>query len=150
MEKTLVLLKPDCVERRLVGTLIQRFEQKGLQLIGMKLLQAPRQLAEAHYAMHKARSFYPTLLNFITSGPTVALVLQGREAVRVVRELMGPTDGVEAKPGTIRGDFGMSKQNNIIHGSDVPENAEIEIGLWFKPEELVNYQMADMSWVLGS
>src|SRR5262245_33441834 len=129
MEKTLVLLKPDCVQRRLLGTIIQRFEQKGLRIAGMKLVKAPRALAEAHYAMHKTRSFYPTLLNFITSGPTLAIVLEGREAVSVVRELMGPTDGTKAKPGTIRGDFGMSVQNNLIHGSDVPENAAIEIGL---------------------
>ena len=150
MEKTLVLLKPDAVQRRLVGTIIHRFEQKGLCLVGLKLVQATRELAEAHYALHKNRHFYESLLKFILSGPTVALVLEGREAVAVVRELMGPTDGAKAKPGTLRGDFAISVQNNLIHGSDVPENAEVEIKLWFAPEELLNYQLVDTPWVAGT
>jgi nucleoside-diphosphate kinase len=150
MEKTLVLLKPDCVQRRLIGTIIQRFEHKGLRLAGLKLVQASRELAESHYALHKNRHFYESLLKFILSGPIVAIVLEGREAVAVVRNLMGPTDGTKAVPGTVRGDFALSTQNNLIHGSDVPENAEVEINLWFRPEELVVYQPVDAPWVLGS
>jgi nucleoside-diphosphate kinase len=150
MEKTLVLLKPDCVHRRLVGAVLQRFERKGLRLAALKIVQPSRQLAEQHYAVHKDRPFYPSLLQFLTSGPTVALVLEGREAVAVVRGLMGPTDGAKAAPGTLRGDFALSVQNNLIHGSDSPENAAAEIALWFRPEELVNYQLVDTPWVAGS
>jgi nucleoside-diphosphate kinase len=150
MEKTLVLLKPDCVHRRLVGTILQRFEQKGLRLVGLKVVQASRQLAAEHYAVHRNRPFYEPLLQFLTSGPTVALVLEGREAVAVVRGLMGETDGTKAPPGTIRGDFALSVQNNLIHGSDNPENAAAEIALWFKHEELVSYQPVDAPWVMGS
>jgi len=149
MERTLILLKPDCVQRRLVGTILQRFEQKGLRLVGMKFLHASRQLAEAHYAVHKGKPFYDSLLKFILSGPTVAVVLEGREAVSVVRALMGPTDGTKAAPATIRGDFAVSVQNNLIHGSDSVENAAAEIHLWFKPEELVSYEPVDTPWVAG-
>src|SRR6267142_566699 len=143
MQRTLILLKPDAVQRRLVGTLIERFEQKGLRLVGMKLVQASRQLAEQHYAVHKGKPFYDSLLQFLTSGPTVALVWEGREAVAVARTLMGPTDGTKAPPATIRGDFALSVQNNLVHGSDSPENAATEIALWFKPEELVSWTPAD-------
>jgi nucleoside-diphosphate kinase len=149
MERTLVLLKPDCIHRRLVGAIVQRFEQKGLRLAGMKLLQVSRSLAEKHYAVHKGKAFYESLLQFITSGPTLALVLEGREAVAVVRNLIGATDGAKAAPGTIRGDFALSVQNNLIHGSDSPENAAAEVALWFKPEELVSYQPVDSSWIVG-
>src|SRR5437763_11714298 len=124
MEKTLILLKPDCVQRRLAGAVLQRFEQKGLRLAGLKLVHASRALAEAHYAVHKGKPFYDSLLQFLTSGPTIALVLEGREAVAVARALIGPTDGAKAAPGTIRGDFGISVQNNLIHGSDSPANAQ--------------------------
>jgi nucleoside-diphosphate kinase len=147
MQQTLILLKPDCVHRRLVGTIIQRFEQKGLRLAGMKLVQAGRELAERHYAVHKGKPFYESLLQFLVSGPIVAMVWEGREAVQVARTLMGPTDGTKAPPATIRGDFALSVQNNLIHGSDSPENARAEIGLWFKPEELVSYEPTDQSWV---
>jgi nucleoside-diphosphate kinase len=149
MQKTLILLKPDCVHRRLIGTILQRFEQKGLRLAGLKLLQASRTLAERHYAVHKGKPFYDSLLKFLESGPTVALVLEGREAVAVARNLIGATDGTKAPPGTIRGDFALSVQNNLIHGSDSPENAAAEIALWFKPEELVNYQPVDSAWIVG-
>src|SRR5258708_9054968 len=136
MQRTLILLKPDCVQRRLVGAIIQRFEQKGLRLAGVKMVQADRKLAEKHYAVHKGKSFYESLLQFLTAGPTVAMVWEGREAVKVARTLMGPTDGAGAPPGTIRGDFALSVQNNLVHGSDSPENAEAEIALWFKSAEL--------------
>jgi nucleoside-diphosphate kinase len=150
MDRTLVLLKPDCVQRRLTGSILTRFEQKGLCLVGLKLVQASRALAEQHYAVHKQRPFYESLLSFLTSGPTVAVVLEGREAVNVVRGLIGPTDGAKAPPGTIRGDHAISVQNNLIHGSDSPENAAAEIALWFKDEELVSYTPTDQRWVAGN
>jgi len=150
MQRTLILLKPDCVQRRLIGTVIHRFEQKGLRLVGLKLVAASRDLAEKHYAVHKGKPFYESLLGFLSSGPTVALVWEGREAVAVARGLMGATDGTKAPPATIRGDFAISVQNNLVHGSDSPENAAIEIALWFKAEELVNWQPVDTAWVSGS
>jgi nucleoside-diphosphate kinase len=149
MERTLVLLKPDCVQRRLVGSLLQRFEQKGLRLVALKLVQASQQLAAQHYAVHQGKPFYPSLLQFITSGPTVAVVLEGPTAVNVVRLMMGKTNGAESPPGTIRGDYGISVQNNLIHGSDSVDNAKTEIALWFKPEELVTYTLVDNAWVAG-
>jgi nucleoside-diphosphate kinase len=150
MQQTLILLKPDCVQRRLVSAILQRFEQKGLRLAAIKLVQASRALAENHYAVHKGKPFYDSLLQFLTSGPTVAVVLEGREAVAVVRNLMGPTDGVKAPPGTIRGDYALSVQNNLIHGSDSAENAAAEIALWFKPDELVSYPPVDQAWIAGN
>ena len=147
MQRTLILLKPDCVQRRLVGTIIQRFEQKGLRLAGLKLVQADRKLAEKHYAVHKGKPFYESLLQFITAGPTVAMVWEGREAVAVARTLMGPTDGTKAAPATIRGDFALSVQNNLVHGSDSTENAAAEIALWFADKELVDYAACDGTWV---
>src|SRR6202453_4012928 len=118
MQQTLILLKPDCVQRRLVGTITERLEKKGLRLTGLKLLQAGRELAEKHYAVHKGKPFYDSLLSFLTGGPTIALVWEGREAVAVARNMIGATDGAKAAPGTIRGDFGISVQNNLIHGRD--------------------------------
>jgi nucleoside-diphosphate kinase len=113
----------------------------------MKFLQPSRELAEKHYAVHKGKPFYDSLLSFLTSGPAVAIVWEGREAVTVVREMMGKTDGAKSPPGTIRGDYGISVQNNLIHGSDSPENAATEISLWFAPVELVSWQPADASWI---
>jgi nucleoside-diphosphate kinase len=150
MQRTLVLLKPDCLHRRLAGEVLGRFEAKGLRIVALKLVQATRTIAEAHYAVHKGKPFYDSLLKFITGGPTIAVVLEGREAVAVVRQLMGPTDGTKAPPGTIRGDFALSVQNNLIHGSDSPENAATEIAIWFKPEELASWTVTDDAWVGGS
>ena len=147
MQQTLILLKPDAVQRRLVGEVVARFERKGLRLVGLKLLKPARDLAERHYAVHKGKPFYESLLSFLTSGPTVAMVWEGREAVAACRVLMGLTDGAKSPPGTIRGDFGLSVQNNLVHGSDSPENAAAEIALWFKPEELVAFNPTDASWV---
>src|SRR5262245_25376011 len=147
MQQTLSLVKPDGVQRRLVGTITQRFEAKGLRLAGLKLLQASQALAEKHYAVHKGKPFYDSLLKFITSGPTVAMVWEGREAVTVARTLMGPTDGTKAAPATIRGDFALSVQNNLVHGSDSPENAKLEIGLWFRTDELVQFALTDGAWI---
>jgi nucleoside-diphosphate kinase len=150
MQKTLVLLKPDAVHRRLVGHLLERFERKGLRIAALKIVQPSLELAQKHYAVHQGRPFYESLIAFLTSGPTVAVVLEGREAIQVVRTLMGPTDGARAAPGTIRGDFALSVQNNLIHGSDSPDTAAAEIALWFRPDELVHYQTVDASWVMGS
>jgi nucleoside-diphosphate kinase len=146
MQQTLILLKPDAVQRRLVGEVTARFERKGLRLAGLKLLQPTRELAEKHYAVHKGKPFYDSLLGFLTSGPTVAMVWEGREAVAVCRNLMGLTDGAKAPPGTIRGDLAISVQNNLVHGSDSPENATAEIALWFKPDELVKFAATDAAW----
>lgn len=147
MQQTLILLKPDCVQRRLIGSVISRFEQKGLRLVALKFVLTDRALAERHYAIHKGKSFYESLLAFLTSGPTVAMVWEGREAVTVCRNMIGLTDGVKAAPGTIRGDHALTVQNNLIHGSDSPENAAAEIALWFKPEDLVSYTTTDSNWI---
>src|SRR5262245_29229344 len=149
MQQTLILVKPDGVQRRLVGAIIGKFESKGLRLAALKLVKPSRDLAEKHYAVHKGKPFYDSLLSFLTSGPTVAMVWEGREAVAVARGLMGPTDGAKAPPATIRGDHALSVQNNLVHGSDSPDNAALEIGLWFKTEELVSYTPADQAWVGG-
>jgi nucleoside-diphosphate kinase len=147
VQQTLILLKPDAVQRRLVGPITARFEAKGLRLAGLKLVQCPRELAEKHYAVHKGKPFYDSLLSFLTSGPTVAMVWEGREAVAVCRNLMGVTDGAKAIPGTVRGDFAISVQNNLVHGSDSAENAATEIALWFTKAELVGWTTTDASWV---
>ncbi len=147
MQQTLILLKPDAVQRRLVGAITGRFEAKGLRLVALKLLTASKELAEKHYAIHKGKPFYDSLLTFLTSGPTVAMVLEGREAVAACRLLMGTTDGAKAAPGTVRGDLALSVQNNLVHGSDSPENAASEIALWFTPAELTKYTITDAQWV---
>ncbi|QDT66221.1 nucleoside-diphosphate kinase [Calycomorphotria hydatis] len=137
LEKTLVLIKPDAVKRNLIGTIIARLEAKGLAILGMKLMQITPEIAKQHYAEHVEKPFYPELEEFITSGPVVALCLAGPEAISVTRGLMGKTNGRESAPGTIRGDFGMSRQVNLIHGSDGPEASAREIPLYFSEEELV-------------
>ncbi len=147
MQRTLILLKPDCVQRRLIGAITQRFEQKGLRLAGLKLVQASRSLVEQHYAVHQGKPFYESLLGFLTSGPTVAMVWEGREAVVVARSLIGATDGTKAPPATLRGDYALSVQNNLVHGSDSPENAELEIKLWFPAGELVDWKPTDAAWI---
>ena len=147
MQQTLILLKPDAVQRRLVGAITGRLEAKGLRLVAMKLVATARELAEAHYAVHKGKPFYDSLLTFLTSGPTVAMVWEGREAVAACRNLMGTTDGAKAAPGTVRGDFALSVQNNLVHGSDSPENAATEIALWFTPAELTKSTPTDANWV---
>ncbi|MBI4586236.1 MAG: nucleoside-diphosphate kinase [Planctomycetes bacterium] len=147
MERTLVILKPDALQRRLIGEIISRFERKGLKVVGLKLAVIPRPLAETHYAVHKEKSFYPSLLQFVTAGPVVLMVLEGNKAIEVVRKLMGKTFGHQAEPGTIRGDFGISSQFNLVHGSDSPESAERELKLFFKPEELLRYPLIDDPWM---
>lgn len=147
MQQTLILLKPDCIQRRLVASIIERFERKGLRLAGMKLVRASQDLAQSHYAVHKGKPFYDSLVTFITGGPTLAMVWEGREAVAVGRSLIGATDGTKAQPGTIRGDYGLSVQNNLVHGSDSPENAAAEVKLWFRPDELIAYASVDGCWI---
>ena len=138
MERTLILLKPDCVQRRLVGTILARFEQKGLRLVAMKLLKADQALAEKHYEVHKDRPFYGNLVKFMTAGPVVAIALEGKDCVEVVRNLIGKTNSRQAAPGTIRGDLGMSFSNNLVHGSDGLESAQKELALFFaEPGDLI-------------
>jgi len=136
-ERTLVIIKPDGVARGLSGEILARFEKKGLSLVGLKLINVDRATAEKHYAEHAAKPFFPSLLSFITSGPVVVFCLEGNSAISVVRGIVGPTSGLKAPGGTIRGDYAMSGQNNLIHASDSPESAARELALWFKPEELV-------------
>src|SRR6185436_17617999 len=146
MERTLILLKPDCVQRRLMGRVIARFEDKGLNIIAMKMMQVTPALAKQHYAEHVQKAWYPTLESFITGGPIVAAVVEGLEAIRVVREMLGATSGLKAAPGTIRGDFSSSRQMNLVHASDGPEAAQREINLYFKPEEILPYDPTLIGW----
>ncbi len=147
MEQTLIILKPDCVQRRLIGRILQRFEDKGFTIAGMKLMQISRDLGERHYAPHKGKPFYPGLIDYVTSGPVVVTVLQGNRSIEIARTLMGKTFGYEAAPGTIRGDFGASRSYNLVHGSDSPESAETEIALYFSRDELLDYSPAGTEWV---
>ena len=137
MQRTLVLLKPDCVQRRLAGQMISRFEDKGLGIVAMKMMRVDKSLAAKHYAEHVEKAFFPSLVAFITRGPVVAMVWEGQEAVAVARTMLGATDAAQAVPGTIRGDFSLSKEENIVHGSDGPQSAAGEIALFFAPDELV-------------
>ncbi len=146
METTLVLVKPDGVQRGRIGSILARFEAKGLQLVGLKLLKPEASLLEAHYAVHAERPFYGSLLKFMGSGPVVAVALRGEGAIAVVRNLVGSTNGAEAAPGTIRGDFGMSKSFNLIHASDGAETAESELALWFA-EGTLDESLDSLAWV---
>ena len=137
MERTLILFKPDCVQRKLVGRIMARFEDKGLNTVALKLMQITPDLAKQHYAEHVQKGWYPTLEAFITGGPVVAAVLEGLEVIRVVREMLGATSGLKAASGTIRGDFSASRQMNLVHASDGPEAAAREIALYFQPNEIV-------------
>ena len=149
MQKTLIIIKPDAVQRRLIGPIVTRFETKGLRVAALKLMQVTRELGEQHYAEHKGRPFFDGLIDFITGGPVVVGVLEGNEAIAVVRSMLGATNGTAAAAGTIRGDYSISKQNNLVHGSDSPESAEREIALWFGQGEVVDYQVAGSEWVFG-
>ncbi|MFO2548651.1 nucleoside-diphosphate kinase [Alicyclobacillus cycloheptanicus] len=146
MEKTFVMVKPDGVQRGLIGEIVSRFERKGLKLVGAKLMSVSQQLAEQHYAEHKERPFFGELVQFITSSPVFAMVWEGENAVSVARTMMGKTNPAESAPGTIRGDFGLTIGMNIIHGSDSPESADREIALWFGNEAL-SYDKAVDVWV---
>ncbi len=148
-QRTLILLKPDCVERRQVGEVIRRFEAKGLKIVGMKFRKLARELLEEHYAEHREKPFFDGVVSFVTSGPVVAMCLEGQNAIAVSRSMIGATRSYEAAPGSIRGDLGLSGQFNLIHGSDSPESAERELKLWFRPEELVDYELPDEKWLNG-
>jgi nucleoside-diphosphate kinase len=147
MEKTLILVKPDGVQRGLMGEIIGRFEKRGLKLIGMKFIQMSQQLAEQHYAVHKERPFYNDLVEYITSGPVAAMAWEGKEAIAAARATIGATNPVAATPGTIRGDLGMEIGRNLVHGSDSPENGEKEVNLFFGTNEIVNWQRVTDSWI---
>ncbi|MEG7281329.1 nucleoside-diphosphate kinase [Bacillus sp. 0909A] len=147
MEKTFIMVKPDGVQRQLIGEILSRFERKGLQLAGAKLMRVTEQMAEKHYAEHQGKPFFGELVEFITSGPVFAMVWEGENVVEVTRQLIGKTNPKEALPGTIRGDFGMFVGKNIIHGSDSLESAEREIHIFFTDEELVSYQQLMTGWI---
>ena len=147
LERTLIILKPDAVQRGLIGEIVGRIEKRGLRIAAMKLMQVTEELASQHYAEHVSKSFYPSLLHFITASPVVAMVVEGPEAVKVMRATMGKTNAREAAPGTIRGDLGLSKSNNLVHGSDSLESARREVALFFKPEEIYSYPRNLESWI---
>jgi nucleoside-diphosphate kinase len=150
MERTLILLKPDAVQRRLAGQIISRFEAKGLNFVALKMLRVTPELAKQHYAEHVEKGWYPTLEKFITGGPIVAAIIEGLEAIRVVRDMLGATSGLKAAPGTIRGDFSSSRQMNLVHASDGPEAAKREIELYFKPNEIVEFEPTLTPWLRAS
>ncbi|HEX2979779.1 MAG TPA: nucleoside-diphosphate kinase [Anaerolineaceae bacterium] len=147
MERSLVLVKPDGVQRGLVGEVIRRLEQRGLKLIGAKFVQVSTELAEKHYAVHKGKPFYDGLISYITSAPVMALAWEGPSAIAAIRQTMGATRPTEAAPGSIRHDFAIYVQRNLTHASDSPENGEAELALWFKPEEIVPWERALDKWI---
>ena len=147
MERTLILVKPDGVQRGLMGEIVGRFERRGLKLLGMKFIQMDDALANQHYAVHKERPFFNDLVSYITSGPVLAMVWEGNDAIAAARSTIGATKPAEAAPGSIRGDFGMEIGRNLVHGSDSPENGVKESNLFFKPEELVTWTRATESWI---
>lgn len=149
MERTLVLVKPDAVQRGLVGEIIGRFEQKGLKLTGLRMLSVSRELAARHYEVHAGKHFYAGLVEFITSGPVVALALEGPDAIAVVRRLVGATMPNQAEPGTIRGDLGISGLRNLVHASDAPDTAVAELAMWFDPGASVDYDRAVDTWIVA-
>jgi nucleoside-diphosphate kinase len=146
-ERTLVIVKPDGVQRGLVGPIVTRFEARGLKIVGLKLVQVSRELAERHYAEHEGKGFYPGLLNYITSGPVVVACVEGTSAVQMVRNVVGATNPLNAAPGTIRADLAVDIGRNLIHASDAPETAQRELDLWFAPEELLSYPRDTDRWI---
>lgn len=150
MERTLILVKPDGVQRALIGEVISRFERRGLRLVGMKLMQISQELAARHYGEHVGKPFYDGLISYITSGPVVAMVWEGPQAIKAARETMGKTKPFEAAPGTIRGDFALETGRNIVHGSDGPESTEREVNLFFEPGELLSWARSSDPWILES
>ncbi|HEX5471457.1 MAG TPA: nucleoside-diphosphate kinase [Lacipirellulaceae bacterium] len=150
MERTLILLKPDCIQRRLMGRVISRVEEKGLNIVAMKMMRVTPDLAKKHYAEHVKKDWYPALEGFITGGPIVAAVVEGLEAIRVVREMLGATSGLKAAPGTVRGDFSSSRQMNLVHGSDGPDAAKREIALYFRDDEICSQELTIAKWLRAS
>ncbi|HID88592.1 MAG TPA: nucleoside-diphosphate kinase [Anaerolineales bacterium] len=147
MERTLVIIKPDGVQRGLIGEIIRRFEHRGLRIAAMKMIQISTELAERHYAVHKGKPFYEGLIQYITSGPVVVMVLEGKRAIEIVRRTMGATNPAEAAPGTIRADFGVEIGRNLVHGSDSPETAAFEVPLFFSEEEIISYSRDVDPWI---
>ena len=147
MEQTLVLVKPDGVQRGLIGEVISRLERRGLNLVAMKLMQVDEALARQHYGEHVDRPFFPGLVSFITSGPIVAMVWEAESAIEIVRQTLGATNPVNSAPGTIRGDLGINIGRNLVHGSDGPESARREVSLFFKPGEILGYSRSTDSWI---
>jgi len=143
----LVIIKPDAVQRGLIGQIIQRLEQRGLRIVAMKLMQIDRDLARRHYAVHEGKPFYAGLIDYITSAPVVVMVLEGRDAIEIVRRTMGSTNPAQAAPGTIRADFGLEVGRNLVHGSDGPDTAAFEIGLFFTADEILSYNRAIDPWI---
>jgi nucleoside-diphosphate kinase len=148
VERTLVIIKPDGVQRQLIGPIITRLEQRGLKIVAMKLIQVSDDLARKHYAIHEGKPFYEPLIKYITSAPVVAMVIEGPNAIEVTRNTMGATNPVGATPGTIRADYGLEIGRNLVHGSDGPETAVAEIALWFDQSELLTYQRDVDRWIL--
>lgn len=148
-ERTLVLVKPDGVQRRLIGEVIGRFERRGLHLVALKLMRIDRDLAERHYAEHRGKPFFDGLVAFITSAPVVAMVWEGVDAVAQARAMMGATNPSAAAPGSIRGDLAVNIGNNVVHGSDAAERGAVEVSLFFTPDELIEWSAADTTWVSG-
>ena len=149
MERTLLIVKPDGVQRGLVGEIVARCERKGLKVVGLRMLDVSRSLAEHHYAVHAGKHFYASLVDFITSGPVAAVALEGPDAIATLRRLIGGTMPNEAEPGTIRGDLGISGLRNLVHGSDAPDTAAAELALWFEPAGLIDYGRAIDAWVMA-
>jgi nucleoside-diphosphate kinase len=147
MEYSLIIFKPDCVQRKLVGTILSRFEKKGLSILAMKMMRFSSELARRHYREHVEKAFFPSLEAFVTSSPVVVMIVAGPSAISVIRQMVGPTNGREAPSGTIRGDYGLSPQKNLIHASDSLESAKREIDLFFNKEEIFAYECCDADWL---
>ena len=148
-ERTLIIIKPDGIQRHLAGKIIGRFEKKGFKLAAVKFMQIPEDLARQHYAVHQGKSFFEGVVKYLASAPSLIMVWEAEGVIEMARKMMGATFGYEERPGTIRGDFSSSRGYNLIHGSDSPESAQLEIGLFFGPEEIINYQLADAHWLYG-
>lgn len=147
MERTLIVVKPDAVQRGLIGEIINRFERRGLRIVALKMMRITPELAERHYAVHQGKPFYPGLIQFITSAPVVVMVLEGRAAIEIARRTMGATDPAQAAPGTIRADFGLDLGRNLVHGSDGPQTAAFEIPLFFTEDEILCYSRETDRWI---
>jgi len=147
MERSLILIKPDAIQRGLAGVIISRLERRGLRIVALKMLHIDNALAQRHYAVHKEKPFFNDLVKFITSSPIIAAVFEGDRAIEIIRQTMGATDPAKASPGSIRGDFGLDVQQNLVHGSDSPENAKKEIELFFRPEEILSYSRDIDKWI---
>ncbi len=148
-ERTLIIIKPDGIQRHLSGEIISRFERKGLKLLAAKFMQISEELASKHYEVHKDKLFFKGVVKYLSSSPSLVMVWQAQGVIEMARKMMGATFGYQADPGTIRGDYSPSRGYNLIHGSDSPESAKTEIGLYFKPEEIIDYQLSDESWLYG-